>query len=52
MTEKRIEQLKDRQAYRFALINRRVEVEVKIDRVEAQIKKIKEEDKIERESFA
>lgn len=40
--EKRIEQLKDRQAYRQSLINKRNETEVKIDRVEEQIKKLKE----------
>lgn len=43
--EKRKQQLQDRQDYRRALINRRVEVESKIDRVEQQIHKLKESSK-------
>ncbi len=36
------EQLKDRQAYRQALIHRRNGIDVKLARVEEQIKKLKE----------
>lgn len=42
MTTKQAEQLKDRRDYRATLIQRRDDIERKIERVEDQIKKIKE----------